>query len=216
MSHSRHSSSAFDLDAMLAQEIEDLNRDTEEDRRVKEAVIVAKRDPNKIVGPDDEDDSSDEVDSEGDYDEDDYFDEMRRRDPELYQTTQNNRQIAWTDTDTNDTSVKKKTTLERPPELVFSDPPTTLTTIDRIVVTFHYGVSEERTHPKSRKYMMTCDFGEESMYAMNWAMGTMLRDGDQVHLVSIVSPEDDLENLDDNEKYRLWQEVSNQRGSIGQ
>ncbi|KAI8143316.1 hypothetical protein BJV82DRAFT_612312 [Fennellomyces sp. T-0311] len=205
----------MDLDALLAQEIEELNRDSEEDRRVKEAVILDKRDPNKILGPDDEY-SSDDSSSEGTprrmvryLDDDDYFeDDLAVRDPELFRTTELNRQIVLDENAIN-TQRKKSVPalLSRPPELVFSEPPQTVTEPDRIVVTFHYGACAERKVQKSRKYMMACDFGEESLYAMNWALGTMLRDGDHVHVATIVSTEEDVEDMDDDHKYRLWQEM---------
>lgn len=180
----------MDLDAMLAQEIEDLNRDTEEDRRVKEAVILDKRDPNKL-GHDDSDDSlSDEED-------------LEISDPELFRTTERNRQIVLEE----DTQKKAPAPIDRPAELVFSDPPITITEPDRIVVMFYYGLCKDRPVTKSRKYMMTCDFGDESMYAMSWAMGTMLRDGDEVHVVTVFNLEDPVDELEDDEKYSLWREV---------
>ncbi|KAI9496284.1 hypothetical protein BDB00DRAFT_869582 [Zychaea mexicana] len=231
----------MDLDALLAQEIEDLNRDSEEDRRVKEAVILDKRDPNKILGPDDDyssDDSSSENNGNSnnsssgnttprrrtvrycDEDDDDYYeDDLALRDPELFRTTELNRQIILDEQQQQQqqqqqqdgyTPQRKKSVaaiMTRPPELVFSDPPTTVTEPDRIIVTFHYGQKPDKPVVKSRKYMMACDFGEESMYAMNWALGTMLRDGDQVHVATVVTPDEDIDDMDDDEKYRLWQEM---------
>ncbi|KAI9320883.1 hypothetical protein BX666DRAFT_1852339 [Dichotomocladium elegans] len=192
----------MDLDALLAQEIEELNRDSEEDRRVKEAVIVAKRDPNKIIG--DEDDSSD----------DEYYeDDLELRDPELYRTTESNRQIPFEE---EQTPGRKKSIqgYSRPPELVFSEPPMTVTEPDRIVVSFTYGLAAHKPVKKSRKYFMACDFGEESLYAMSWAMGTMLRDGDEVHVATVVSTEDDVDDMADDEKYRLWQELDRKSKSL--
>ena len=209
-SYSYKKSTAMDLDALLAQEIEELNRDTEEDRRVKEAVIVAKRDPNKISG--DDDDSSDDDLEPGMYprysDDDDYYeDDLELRDPELFRITERNRQILLDDEQHLPARKKSISVTARPPELVFSDPPMTVTEPDRIVVNFSYGTSPNRPVTKSRKYLMACDFGEESTYAMNWAMGTMLRDGDEIHVAAVVNIEDDVDDMDEEEKYRLWQEV---------
>lgn len=205
-------STAMDLDALLAQEIEELNRDTEEDRRVKEAVIVAKRDPNKISG-DDDDSSDDDLVEAGMYphysDDDDYYeDDLELRDPELFRITERNRQILLDDDQHMPARKKSISAAARPPELVFSDPPMTVTEPDRIVVNFSYGTSPNRPVTKSRKYLMACDFGEESTYAMNWAMGTMLRDGDEIHVAAVVNIEDDVDDMDEDEKYRLWQEVN--------
>lgn len=198
----------MDLDALLAQEIEELNRDTEEDRRVKEAVIVAKRDPNKISG-DDDDSSDDDLVEAGLYsDDDDYYeDDLELRDPELFRITERNRQILLEDDQHLPARKKSISAAARPPELVFSDPPMTVTEPDRIVVNFSYGTSPNRPVTKSRKYLMACDFGEESTYAMNWAMGTMLRDGDEIHVAAVVNIEDDVNDMDEEEKYRLWQEL---------
>lgn len=210
---SYNKTTAMDLDALLAQEIEELNRDTEEDRRVKEAVIVAKRDPNKITG-DDDDSSDDDLVEAGMYsDDDDYYeDDLELRDPELFRITERNRQILLEDDQHLPARKKSISAAARPPELVFSDPPMTVTEPDRIVVNFSYGTSPNRPVTKSRKYLMACDFGEESTYAMNWAMGTMLRDGDEIHVAAVVNIEDDVNDMDEEEKYRLWQEV---RTAIG-
>ncbi|KAF7727591.1 hypothetical protein EC973_007352 [Apophysomyces ossiformis] len=219
-----------DLDAMLAQEIEDLNRDTEEDRRVKAAVIVAKPDPNKLADDDDsDDDSSSDTSGAGrirfrlpkinrppreeyyyyEEDDDDYEDDLAVRDPELFRTTELNRQIVLDDMPPpSPMDTQKSGKLQRrPPELVFSEPPETITASDRIVVSFTYGRCPEQPDRKSRKYLMACDFGEESMYAIHWAMGTMLRSGDEVHVVSVLNTEEDVDDMDEEEKYRLWQEL---------
>ncbi|KAI7855709.1 hypothetical protein BDC45DRAFT_568140 [Circinella umbellata] len=234
----------MDLDALLAQEIEDLNRDSEEDRRVKEAIILDKRDPNKILCHDDYSTDDDDEDSTSEtthihsrrrtvryYDEinrddEDYFeDDLAIRDPELFKTTELNRQIILDEQQQQESEGgiagyiqqrKKSIALmtQRPPELVFSDPPITVTEPDRIIVTFHYGKSNEKPIQKSRRYMMACDFGEESMYAMNWALGTMLRDGDEVHVATVVTPEEDIDDMDDEQKYRLWQEMDRKSKSL--
>lgn len=219
---------ALDLDAMLAQEIEDLNRDTEEDRRVQEAVIVAKRDPNKIAGDDDdEDDSNTDDDNQSGSsshrnrssgrlvsfrtNNDNYEEEL---DPELYEITERNRQIVLSDEDHEDTTTSTSATNHRPPELVFSEPPHTSTSPNRIEVSFNYGLSTERPVKKSRGYMVMCDFGEESMYALSWAIGTMLRDGDQIYVASVVNTEENVEDMSEDDKFRLWQEVREHHATL--
>lgn len=205
---------------MLAQEIQDLNRDTAEDRRVKEAVIVQKPDPNQIDPEDDS--SSSSSDEEGSsssssknryfYNEDDdYEDDLAIRDPELFKITESNRQIRLDDEQNMPPSSPSQHTkhklVRRPPELVFSDPPILVARDDYIEVTFYYGVSEERKTTKTKRYMMMCDFGEESMYALRWGIGTLLRSGDELHVASTISIDDDVEDMDDDEKYRLWAEL---------
>lgn len=154
-----NNNNSWDLDAMLSQEIQDLNRDSPEDRRVKEAVIVSKPDPNQINPEDDSDEENRPSNSNYYYydDDDEYEDDLAIRDPELYKITESNRQI---DIDNNvspspsqNTPLKHKLT-RRPPELVFSDPPTLVSREDYIEVSFYYGLSEERKNTRSKKYMM--------------------------------------------------------------
>lgn len=235
--------STMDLDSLLAQEIEALNKDTPEDRKVREAVILDRPDPNAFdydsSSSDEEDDSrgrrlhflrfkrspSPHHHHRGPYyrsyapGSDDYEDDLSIRDPQLYEITEKNRFIDYGETTTSvatepTTSEGKKQdghrTHHRPDELVFSDIPVTITQPDQIHVQFEYGMApdmETTSKKKSRKYLMACDFGEESVYAMEWAMGSLLRSGDVIHIVSVIGLEDDLDDMDDDEKYRLWQEV---------
>ncbi|KAI9274012.1 hypothetical protein EDC94DRAFT_579970 [Helicostylum pulchrum] len=201
-----NNNNSWDLDSMLSKEIENLNRDSVEDRRVKEAVIMSKPDPNRINANDsDEEDGS----VNGKYyyydDDDEYEDDLAIRDPELHKITESNRRISI---DCNLTpSDSKHKLIRRPPELVFSDPPTLISREDYIEVTFHYGLSEEHKRRRSKRYMMMCDFGEESMYAMKWGIGTLLRSGDELHIASVVDTDEDVEDMDKDEKYKLWGEL---------
>ncbi|KAI8373878.1 hypothetical protein BD560DRAFT_433985 [Blakeslea trispora] len=188
-----NNNNSWDLDAMLAQEIQDLNKDSAEDRRVKEAVIVSKPDPNRINGQLSEDSSSDDS---------DYEDDLAIRDPELFKITESNRQIHV------DTHSPKDKLSRRPAELVFSDPPLLVSRDDFIHVSFHYGLTQDSsTKSKPKRYMLMCDFGEESMYALQWAIGTLLRNGDEVHVASVVNLDEEIEDMDQSEKYSLWAEL---------
>jgi hypothetical protein len=182
---------------MLAQEIQDLNRDSAEDRRVKEAVIVSKTDPNRI-NPDDSSSSEDD---------EDYEDDLAVRDPELFKITESNRQIAI-DTALASSPSKHSKSIRRPPELVFSDPPVLVARDDYIEVSFFYGLSEEKkSSAKIKRYMMMCDFGEEGLYALKWGVGTLLRNGDELHVASIVNIDEEVEDMNDEEKYRVWKDL---------
>ncbi|RCH96266.1 hypothetical protein CU097_004948 [Rhizopus azygosporus] len=199
----------WDLDAMLAQEIQELNRDSPEDRRVKEAVIVSKPDPNRI-SPNDDDDSDEERPTHKNYyyysDDDDYEDDLAIRDPELFKITESNRQIKLDDNDTEKHTNSKL--IRRPQELVFSEPPLLVSRDDYIGVTFHYGLSEDKKATRQpKRYMIMCDFGEESMYALKWGIGTLLRSGDEVHVASVVATDEEVESMSNEEKYRLWTEL---------
>ncbi|KAI8334087.1 hypothetical protein EDC96DRAFT_525669 [Choanephora cucurbitarum] len=188
-----NNNNSWDLDAMLAQEIQDLNKDSAEDRRVKEAVIVSKPDPNRINSTGDSDSSSSDS---------DYEDDLAIRDPELFKITESNRQIPI-----ESGTQPAKRSHRRPAELVFSDPPLLVSRDDYIHVTFHYGLSPEKEKSKPKRYMLMCDFGEEGMYALKWAIGTLLRDGDEVHVASVVNMDEEIEDMDQSEKYSLWTEL---------
>lgn len=195
---------------MLSQEIQDLNRDTAEDRRVKEAVIMSKPDPNQINPEDDSDEENRPSNSRYYYydDDEEYEDDLAIRDPELFKITEANRQIA-VDNSLDRASSTKHKLVRRPPELVFSDPPTLVSRDDLIEVSFYYGLSEERKKTgRAKKYMIMSDFGEESEYAMSWGIGTLLRSGDELHIASVISPDEEVEDMNEDEKYRLWAEVS--------
>jgi hypothetical protein len=199
------SSNAWDLDRMLSQEISDLNRDTAVGR-VKEAVIIAKPDPNQIRPDNDSDDENQTSNSKYYYydDDDDYEEDLAIRDPELFAITESNRQIG---VDPNPTASQTHRLIRRPPELNFSEPPVLFTKDDYIQVSFYYGQSKEREVKRSKQYMIMCDFGSESNYACQWALGTLLRNGDEIHIASVVTTEEDVDDMDDDEKYKLWAEV---------
>lgn len=204
---------SWDLDAMLSQEIQDLNRDSAEDRRVKEAVIMSKPDPNRIDANDSDEEYNPGVDNYYYPDDDDeYEDDLAIRDPELFKITESNRQIAI-DCSSKSSDSKHKLT-RRPSELVFSDPPVLISKDNYIQVTFHYGLSEEKKTGRCKRYMMMCDFGEESMYAMRWGIGTLLRSGDELHIASVVDTDEDVEDMNEDGRYRLWGEVTSIRTNI--
>ena len=197
----------WDLDAMLSQEIQELNRDSAEDRRVKEAIIRSKPNPNQINPEDDSDEENRASNSRYYYydDDDEYEDDLAIRDPELFKITEANRKIS---VDHQLSTSAKHKLIRRPPELVFSDPPTLVTRDDYIEVSFYYGLSEERKASRSKKYMVMCDFGDESMNALEFQIGTLLRSGDELHVASVVGTDEEVEDMNEEEKYRLWAEVS--------
>ncbi|KAI8636393.1 hypothetical protein BD408DRAFT_93646 [Parasitella parasitica] len=81
--------------------------------------------------------------------------------------------------------------------LVFADKPTITKKPDRIIVSNHYGAgpqgslsSDLKPSRKSRSYLVACDFSDESFHAVEWTMGTMMRDGDKLYIVTAVNRED--------------------------
>jgi hypothetical protein len=64
----------------------------------------------------------------------------------------------------------------------------------------HYGAGPEGTLTedlkptrKSRSYLVACDFSDESYHAIEWTMGTMMRDGDKLYVATAVNREDNPE-----------------------
>ncbi|KAI7881521.1 uncharacterized protein EV154DRAFT_523436 [Mucor mucedo] len=86
--------------------------------------------------------------------------------------------------------------------LVFSDSPIVTKKADRIIVHNHYGAGPEgrlekdaRPSRRSRGYLVACDFSEESFHSIEWTMGTMMRDGDRLYVVTAVNREDNPETV---------------------
>lgn len=84
--------------------------------------------------------------------------------------------------------------------LVFSDSPVITKKADRIIVHNHYGAGPDgklekdaRPPRRSRGYLVACDFSEESFHSIEWTMGTMMRDGDKLYVVTAVNREDNPE-----------------------
>ncbi|KAI8369280.1 uncharacterized protein BYT42DRAFT_583781 [Radiomyces spectabilis] len=196
-----NTTTSLELDAMLAQEIAHLNRDTKNGQNIKPAVIIAQPEPNTL---------NDAKSANDDSSSDEFEEDLYLRDPELFRTTERNRQILL-DNDFNmqsalDFSPAVDTnSTKRPSELVFTDPTEVLTLPDRVIVSFSYGHAPEKFVKKSRKYLIAYDFGDESIYATQWSMGTLLRSGDEIHLANVIHTDKDIAELNPVEKKRLWQ-----------
>ncbi|KAK4698251.1 hypothetical protein P7C70_g8031, partial [Phenoliferia sp. Uapishka_3] len=51
---------------------------------------------------------------------------------------------------------------------------------------------------RTRKYLVASDLSEESLYAIQWAIGTVLRDGDECMIVSVMETDTKLDSDDSN------------------
>jgi len=175
-------------------EDDDLNIDTEEDRQVEEAIIVQKPEPNRF-----ESETEDE-DDEVPHDEDDMrsFDDLDldNEDKELMAITEKNRHIDYDKA----ADENKKHALEKyRPEVLVCQEPDIVRLDDRITTTLRYGYVDPATMPdilpgpprRVRTYLVMCDFSDESYHAMEWAMGTMLRNNDELHILTVLNKEDD-------------------------
>lgn len=142
-------------------------------------IVFEARPSNKI------DNTADKVeDEELPLDEDD--EDWSAADEELYQKTEYNRNIPHHE---KTAPASPMVTPAQRQLLVFSDRPLVEKTNDKVVVTNYYGRTENSKHGK-RQYFAACDFSPESFYAMEWVMGTMMRDGDVLHIVTVINRED--------------------------
>ncbi|KAI7864188.1 hypothetical protein BDF14DRAFT_1884500 [Spinellus fusiger] len=78
---------------------------------------------------------------------------------------------------------------------VSTDPPIVHQTPDRLTTIMHYasypkdGPGSTRLHQKRRTYLAACDFSAYSYNALAWVVGTLMRDGDALHVVTVVTPQ---------------------------
>ncbi|KAI7849500.1 hypothetical protein BDC45DRAFT_573880 [Circinella umbellata] len=154
--------------------------------------------------------------------------EDKKKDQKLLETTEYNRRVPSLDfppTTIADNKTKGKNHLNKASQssvassaapstkshrhLVFTEPEVD-EQLDRIIVTQYYGKSspEHKTHQKPRSYLVAYDFSKESRSAVEWTMGTMLRDHDEIYVVTIVS-EDDGSPDSDKESGQTLEDVSN-------
>jgi hypothetical protein len=96
--------------------------------------------------------------------------------------------------------VKKRKTLESGLELVTSRPSYAR---DRCTINLTHGdpdASLEESNKRLNRYVVLSDLSEESKYAVEWAIGTVARDGDEMFLISV--KEDEAKGACDN-VYRI-------------
>jgi hypothetical protein len=128
-------------------------------------------------------------------------------DDELMRITESNRHIPVAGSNPKDAAVRQRSKSLRSQSvsirrnlLVFADKSNVTKKPDRIVVINHYGAGPEGTLTedlkptrKSRSYLVACDFSDESYHAIEWTMGTMMRDGDKLYVATAVNREDNPE-----------------------
>lgn len=126
-------------------------------------------------------------------------------DLELCQKTESNKFIPYDPTppisrETSSNSIRKQNEHVHNELLVFSNNPTTIEDINKITVVQYYGAGKNgiipsayRNKRKTKSYLVACDFSEESINAMEWTMGAMMRDGDEIHVATVSNHEDNPE-----------------------
>lgn len=88
---------------------------------------------------------------------------------------------------------------------------------DRCTITLTHGTPDdalEESGKRLRRYVVLSDLSEESKYAVEWAVGTVARDGDELFLISVKEDESKVDpkawsNSDRAQKVRVQKEVSN-------
>ncbi|KAG1463953.1 hypothetical protein G6F55_002084 [Rhizopus delemar] len=126
-------------------------------------------------------------------------------DPELCQKTESNKFIPYDPTppisrETSSNSIRKQNEHVHNELLVFSNNPTIIEDVNKITVVQYYGAGKNgiipsayRNKRKTKSYLVACDFSEESINAMEWTMGAMMRDGDEIHVAAVSNHEDNPE-----------------------
>lgn len=127
--------------------------------------------------------------------------DLLEADPELLRRTESNRHIPYNEQGV--TKLKRSDTVHSQNEtihqdlLVFSDNPTTVEEDTRLTVVQYYGAGKSgimpiayRSKRKTKAYLIACDFSKESLYAIEWTMGTMMRDGDELHIATVANRDD--------------------------
>ncbi|KAG2231480.1 hypothetical protein BDF21DRAFT_361962 [Thamnidium elegans] len=123
-------------------------------------------------------------------------------DPDLLRTTESNRHIPYEE---NPKSLQRsksdgETDAVHRKLLVFSENPTVIEEGNKIAVVQYYGAGKSGVMPneyhskrKPKTYLAACDFSKESLYAMEWTMGAMMRDGDELHIATVANRDDNPE-----------------------
>lgn len=94
---------------------------------------------------------------------------------------------------------------------------------DRCTITLTHGTPDdalEESGKRLRRYVVLSDLSEESRYAVEWAVGTVARDGDELFLISVKEDESKVDpktwsNNDRVQKVRVQKEVSYLNAVIG-
>lgn len=200
----------------LKDELEDINRCSSEEETEQE--IELSHEQNKIeniIQP--EENESDGVDMMtllsrqlSDYEdktdnvhEDVQESDDKLSDEELIKRTEENKHISHTPTPplsniSSSASLHKQSEQVFQELLVFSENPVVIDNVDRVTVIRYFGAGKSGILPskyrlkrrQTKCYLVAFDFSDESDNALDWAMGSMLRDGDEIHIATVSNRED--------------------------
>ncbi|GAN11105.1 hypothetical protein MAM1_0473d10662 [Mucor ambiguus] len=125
---------------------------------------------------------------------------LQASDPDLLRRTESNRHIPYEEvaqTPKRFNTIHGQSDQTHRDLLVFSDNPTVIEEPTKLRVVQYYGAGKSgvlpaayRSKRKPRSYLVACDFSKESLYAIEWTMGTMMRDGDELHVATVANRDD--------------------------
>lgn len=125
---------------------------------------------------------------------------LQASDPDLLRRTESNRHIPYEEIVK---PLQRSNTIHGQSDqthrdlLVFSENPTVIEEPTKLCVVQYYGAGKSgvlpiayRSKRKPKSYLVACDFSKESLYAIEWTMGTMMRDGDELHVATVANRDD--------------------------
>lgn len=125
---------------------------------------------------------------------------LQASDPDLLRRTESNRHIPYEEVvqpPKRSNTIHGQSDQTQRDLLVFSDNPTVIEEPTKLRVVQYYGAGRSgvlpaayRSKRKPRSYLVACDFSKESVYAIEWTMGTMMRDGDELHVATVANRDD--------------------------
>ncbi|CAO0803117.1 unnamed protein product [Mucor circinelloides] len=125
---------------------------------------------------------------------------LQASDPDLLRRTESNRHIPYEEAvqpPKRSSTIHGQSDSTQRELLVFSDNPTVIEEPTKLSVVQYYGAGKSgvlpvayRSKRKPRSYLVACDFSKESLYAIEWTMGTMMRDGDELHVATVANRDD--------------------------
>ncbi|KAJ3555467.1 hypothetical protein NM688_g2563 [Phlebia brevispora] len=182
----------------------DVESDVEVNRiRPRNAFSAAQSDEYSPEGSDDEEESDEESWSEGE-----------QFDPLTEQNTERNALVP-ADRVENDTvdipdPLGEGVNVIIPPDALLPFYPqheyTPVFQRDRCTITVTHGDPDkilEETGRRPKRYVLASDLSEESRYALEWGIGTVMRDGDEMLMVTVIENEDKVDPLIPNPADRM-------------
>ncbi|GAA5869926.1 hypothetical protein JCM3774_000530 [Rhodotorula dairenensis] len=90
---------------------------------------------------------------------------------------------------------------------------------DRCTVTLTHGdpdraIAEAGPKKRRRRYLVASDLSDESLYAIQWAIGTVLREGDECFIVSVMETDSKLDTDDVSKQAKITNQRERQAAAL--